>query len=121
MTWSPESDPYLGLDDVIAALEAEDPDRVLPIGFNNPHSFRGDYAQLAFEPALNIKVGEMLDAARSALGTTYQGWKGGDFTMHGSTECWIAEEGRGSDNQIGPLLMHLLLSQPAPVPAEVAA
>lgn len=112
---------YIELKGIIAALEAEDPDRVLPIGFHNPHSFRGYYHDIAFEPARNITIGRMLEAARSALGATYQGWKGGDFVMGPNSDCWIAEEGRDSDNKIGPLLLHLLLSQPAPTPADAVS
>jgi hypothetical protein len=103
----------LALGDLIARLEREDPARVLPLGFTNPHSYRGDYMDLAFEPVCDIPIGEMLAAARSALGATFEGWKGGDYTMHDWTSCWIAEEGSSSDNQIGPLLLDLLLAQKA--------
>lgn len=102
---------YLDLGELILALEAEDPTRILPIGFNNPHSFRGDYVDLAFEPAVDVSIGDMLAAARAALGSTYQGWKGGDYTMAEHTTCWISYEGESSDNCIGPLMLRLLLGQ----------
>ncbi len=102
---------YLGLGDLIARLEREDPTRILPLGFTNPHSYRGDYYELAFEPVADIPVGEMLAAARSALGATFQGWKGGDFTMGEHSGCWIAVEGDSGDNKLGPLLLDLLLAQ----------
>lgn len=105
---------YLGLGDLITRLEREDPARILPIGFDKPHSFRGDYMDLAFEPRRNIAIGNMLAAARSALGTTYEGYKGGDYTMGEHTSCWIANYGESSDNQIGPLLLELLLAQDEP-------
>lgn len=105
------------LDELIAALEAEDPSRVLPDGFTNPHSYRGFYDELAFEPASNVRIGNMLADARSALGTTYQGWKGGDFTMSGWTDCWLASEGSTGET-LGPTLLRLLLQQPAHAPAE---
>lgn len=111
MSYAPVSiEAYLGLSDLIARLEREDPARVLPLGFANPHSYRGDYCDLAFEPVANIAVGDMLAAARSALGATFEGWKGGDYTMFEHTDCWIAERGDSSDNKIGPLLLDLLLS-----------
>lgn len=107
--------PYLVLDDLIARLEREDPTRVLPLGFNNPHSFRGDYMDLAFEPAADIPVRDVLAAARSALGATYTGWKGGEYTMNGYSRSWIAKEGESGDNLIGPLLLELLLAfEPEP-------
>ncbi len=108
------ADAYLDLDGIIARLEDENPDRVLPLGFARPHSYRGNYADLAFEPLANITIREMLAAAREALGSTYQGYKGGDYRMDGGSECWIANYGRSGDNKIGPLLLELLLAQPAP-------
>lgn len=107
---------YLGLGALIARLEREDPARILPIGFAEPHSYRGDYYDVAFEPRRNIAIGDMLTAARSALGATFEGYKGGDFTMSEHADCWIANYGDSSDNQIGPLLLELLLAQPAPTP-----
>lgn len=99
------------LDELIAALAAEDPARTLPLGFSNPHSFRGDYADLAFEPTANVTVGSMLADARSAHGATYGGWKGGDHQMIGWTDCWLSEEGTGNGAEpIGPILLTLLLA-----------
>lgn len=104
------TESYLDLGGIIARLEGEDRDLVLPVGFKNPHSFRGYYEQLAFKPTRNISVGDVLDAARSAVGRTFEGWKGGHFEMSESTDCWIAEEGCSSDNQIGPLLLDSLIA-----------
>ena len=98
------------LDELIAALEAEDPTTVLPLGFSNPHSYRGIYNDLAFEPTANVAVGAMLADARSALGATYEGWKGGDYRMKGWTDCWLSEEGSGDGEEIGPILLTLLLA-----------
>jgi hypothetical protein len=104
-----EIDRWIELGGIIARLEQEDPARVLPIGFANPHSYRGDYRDLAFEPVANISIGDMLTACRSALGFTFDGWKGGDFTMTESTDCWISMHGESGDNKIGPLLLDLML------------
>lgn len=108
---SASTERYLNLGGLIARLEREDPNRVLPLGFANPHSYRGDYSELAFEPVPRIRIGDMLDAARAALGATFDGYKGGDYTMTEHTSCWIARYGEDSDNQLGPLLLDLLLSQ----------
>lgn len=97
--------------DLIARLEAADPNLVLKDGFRNPHSYRGFYHDLAFEPAQNVRVGDMLDDAQRALGTVYEGWKGGDFLMKEYTDCWLAEEGSGDGETIGPLLLRLMLDQ----------
>jgi hypothetical protein len=98
------------LNELIAALEAADSDLLLPLGFSHPHSYRGDYMDLAFEPAADVTVGAMLADARGALGATFQGWKGGDYSMDAWTECWLDEEGRGDGEAIGPILLTLLLA-----------
>lgn len=102
----------LNLGELITALDAElaKGDRVLPIGFSNPHSYRGDYIELAFEPVRDIALSEVLLAARGALGATFQGWKGGDFTMSEHTLCWIAHRGCGAGETIGALGLELLLT-----------
>ena len=69
------------LGELIEELKRHDRNKIVPMGFHHPHSYRGYYDQLAFEPARNITVGEMLNCAQEALNTTYPGWKGGDFTM----------------------------------------
>lgn len=98
------------LRELIAALECEDPDKVLPIGFAHPHSYRGYYGDLAFERENNITVGRILIDANRSLGQTFQGYKGGDFTMHEYTKCWLANYGQTGET-IGPLLLQLLLAQ----------
>ena len=101
---------HLSLDDLIAALEAVDPARVLPYGFHDPHSYRGHYEQLAFCLTTNISVGTMLESARYALGATYQGWKGGDYTMSGYTECWLVAERGDCGESIGFVLLAFMLA-----------
>lgn len=97
------------LAELIAALEAENPAKVLPHGFTRPHSYRGDYMDLSFEPASNITVAAMLADARSALGATFHGYKGGEYEMREYTDCWLAEYGRCGET-IGPLLLKLMLA-----------
>lgn len=113
----------MSLDEIITTLAAEDPNRVLPYGFDNPHSYRGYYTDLAFEPATDITVGDMLEAARNALGHTYTGWKGGEFRMSGYSDCWLSMEGSASGESIGPLLLKLMLAagKDGPVPAPLDA
>lgn len=85
------------LEELIRVLEESDQSRIVKCGFSDPHSFRGHYEQLAFKPTTNAKVGNMLEDARRALGSTYQGWKGGDFLMHEHTPVWIAQRGSSQD------------------------
>lgn len=98
----------LTLGQLIAALEPLDP--ALPVvldpaycsrlaldvdwSIENPHSYRGYYEDLAFEPTpVPQTVAKVLFAAQGALGNTYEGWKGGWFTMHEQTPVWVALQG----------------------------
>lgn len=99
------------LEDLIKALEAENPAKVLPDGFTNPHSWRGDYMQLAFEPAKNVTVGQMLADAKGALGKTFTGYKGGAYTMDEYTDVWLCEYGTSADAEtIGRRLLGYMLA-----------
>lgn len=89
--WSDAGNATLG--EVIDHLSALPADQVVDHGFNNPHSYRGYYDQLAFEPCENTTVGAMLACAEAALGGTFQGYKGGDYTMDRDTDCWLARYG----------------------------
>jgi hypothetical protein len=97
------------LGELIEALEKADPDLVVPEGFASPHSYRGYYEDLAFEPAADVTVGAMLEAARSALGTAFEGYKGGWFVMEDYTDCWLAVYGSGGGEGIGPVLVRYML------------
>lgn len=100
---------HYSLGELIEALEAADPALTVPIGFGRPHSWRGDYSELAFDPAADTTVADMLAAARSAVGATYEGWKGGDFTMSLHTSVYLAEP-RELGETLGQLLLSLMLA-----------
>lgn len=101
---------HLSLGQLIDRLRAEpDLSRRVPIGFDSPHSYRGDYYDLAFEIAQNVTVAEMLASAESALGATFQGWKGGDYTMSKYTEVWLVEQGGCCGESLGSVLLALML------------
>lgn len=95
---------------LVDALKAQDPTKRVRLGFANPHSYRGDYTELAFEPAENVTVADMLASAESAVGTSYEGWKGGDFTMDTYTPVHLAIEGRSGET-LGHLLLTLMLEE----------
>ena len=107
------------LGDLIERLSTEDPTRVVSDGFRTPHSYRGYYEDVAFERASDVRVGDMLAAARDALGSTYTGWKGGDYDMHSSTACWlVAAEGCTGDELDRDSLDALLVPTPPVVGGE---
>lgn len=85
------------LGELIATLEASDPGAVAKVGISNPHSWRGDYEELAFEPAPSMTAAEMLAVARSALGRSFDGYKGGEFEMSEWTDVHLSLYGSSMD------------------------
>lgn len=81
------------LKELIEFLEQHDPATVVPFGFHDPHSYRGNYYELAFQPKENTTVDEMLACAKSAMGNIYGGYKGGFYAMDEGTPVWLAEYG----------------------------
>lgn len=98
------------LGELIKFLETEDQEQIIPLGFNNPHSYRGSYNELAFEPAKNITVKEMLECAKEALGNSYFGYKGGKFKMEEYTDIYLAIYGCCGE-QIGPILLQYMFNK----------
>ena len=96
---------------LIEMLEKENPNKILKNGFTSPHSYRGDYQDLAFEPAQNIRVGDMLRDAKESkkAGKVFEGYKGGDFVMEDYTDCWLAEYGCCGET-LGELLLNYMLN-----------
>ena len=102
---------HLTLGELIERLRAE-PNQAkrVRVGLAEPHSYRGYYDQLAFEPTPNVTVAEMLAAAESALGATFQGYKGGDYVMREYTDTWIAHWGESGGETVGALLLDRMLA-----------
>ena len=96
--------------DLIKYLDTKDSNKIIPLGFNNPHSYRGYYEELAFEPAENVSIGEMLKCATDALGQTYTGYKGGEFTMCEYTEVYLANWGETGES-IGVILLDFMTKE----------
>ena len=80
------------LDELIKWLE-ERKDAVVLDGFGEPHSDRGDYSNVAFDPVKRTTYSDMLYNARAALGALFMGYKGGEYRMHGWTDCFIGKYG----------------------------
>lgn len=75
---------------LITRLETLSPETM--IGLSEPHSYRGYYSDLAFEPAKS-SIKDALVFCRSALGKVFEGYKGGDFQMGENTPVWVAHYG----------------------------
>ena len=63
------------LKELIEWLEKQDPKATVKDGFGSPHSDRGYYEDLGFDPVEETTFGEMLAHAKSAMGATFTGWR----------------------------------------------
>ena len=67
------------------------------VGVGSFESYRGYYEFLSIRPQEKITtVAEVLKNAREAVGKTYEGYKGGDYTMDRSTFIWCSHHGDAS-------------------------
>lgn len=103
------------LDDAIEFLRKRDPKQTVRLGFHKPHSYRGDYSQLGVEPVAGTTVGAMLEVLVSALDTTEEGWKGGEFVMAGWVDVYLAYWGDCGE-MIGPTLLAFMCGETPPIP-----
>lgn len=75
-------------------------DSWLPVMTNNGKlikasvsSYRGYYNDLAIhEGEPNATVAELIEVLKDAIGSVYEGYKGGNYTMHRDTLCWFATD-----------------------------
>lgn len=91
------ADYHLTLGELIAALKCAPGDSYVYFDDSDTHpgeefSYRGYYEDLAFEPLVegSTVVSEFLAQCRRALARTYEGYKGGDYTMDEATPLWVA-------------------------------
>lgn len=94
------------LGELIKELEYLDPklDLVVDVGgsIDEPHSYRGYYCDLSFNPSNDTKtVGEVLSLAKDALGKSYTGYKGGEYTMDKRTPIWYSNYGECGREIVG--------------------
>ena len=89
-------------------IEALDGGHDTPVRFDNgmsptqPHSYRGYYADLAFERTDGVVTAErLLVGARNCIGRTFEGYKGGDFVMSEDTPLWVASYGCTGEALVG--------------------
>lgn len=80
-------------------LEMQPISRLCSDGFDSPHSYRGYYNEVAFEPAHDVSIGQMLDSVNLALADTFCGWKGGEYKYNLLTPVHIAFQGCVSDEE----------------------
>lgn len=99
------------LGELAARLRTIDPDQRLATGFEGPMCYRGYYDNVAFSPRNDVTVGYVLSEVDSAVGATFEGYKGGLYTMTVDTLCWIATDEADADGEpIGHTLLTALLA-----------
>ena len=84
---------HLTLGGLIDKLGEGNPSLMVPL--SAPHSYRGYYTDLAFEPGETL-LGELLSKCKVVLGTTMTGYKGGEFLMDKDVPLWVSEYGCAS-------------------------
>lgn len=93
------SEGVMTLGELIARLEAMPSDADVVLSYNGmpPSSFgsyRGYYNMLAIDSGKqSISASEFLKMARNADGETFEGYKGGDYTMSRNTPVWASDWG----------------------------
>jgi hypothetical protein len=92
--WKHErAETQMTLGELIDHLKALPPEYTVQ-ELKEPRSYRGYYSDLAFEhPQGTTTAAKALEVAYSALGETFQGYKGGDSTMDRNTPIWFASYG----------------------------
>ena len=96
------SNYHLTLGELIDCLTTAEPEGLVVFdtgGFvGNENSYRGYYSDLAFDESDEEKtVGELLKRCESAIGQTYEGYKGGDYIMNDNTPLWFSNWGHVSN------------------------
>lgn len=83
----------LTLAGLIEQLEKLDGKREI-FGIGYAMSYRGYYCDLAFAPVDETRtVDDLLRTSKKLIGSTFTGYKGGDYLMDEHTPLWIADYG----------------------------
>ncbi len=93
--------PIKTLGEVILLLESQPASNTIKLDFTNSNSshldsYRGYYTDLSLDYDSDEKpktVNQLLKMFEDANGTTYEGYKGGDYTMNRKTLVWVAPYG----------------------------
>ena len=103
------SESQMTLGKLIDFLKTLPADTEVP-NLKNARSYRGYYADLAFEMESGTRfAGELLSDAQACMGEVFHGYKGGEFVMGRNTPLWIANWG-----VCGEKLMNLLPLETTP-------
>lgn len=111
--WKMErAESQLTLGDMIHKLEMMD-GSIDVYGLGMMNSYRGYYSDLSFEPEDGKEsVSELLSRCKEAMGSTFTGYKGGDYVMGKLTPLWLAEYGCTGDKIIDILEDGTIVTEP---------
>lgn len=100
----------LSAQEIIDRIEKLPESTILKIGLAYPHSYRGYYDELAFTPVIeDTPILEFINSLKDALNKSYNGYKGGEYTMTEDTTVWLTEYGSSSESTTFSSLFILLL------------
>src|SRR5687768_754993 len=91
---------------LIDALKSHDPSKRAYFDFvhfqpEGVHSYRGYYDHLAIGYGRDGRtVGQLLELCEGAVGKTFEGYKGGDYTMTRDTPVWVANHNESGGTAI---------------------
>lgn len=94
----------VGIGELVALLNVADPLKSVVAVVNDRefgvsadvYSYRGYYNQLSIEPGESATVATLALRLSDAIGETFTGYKGGDYTMSRNTPVWISGYGTAS-------------------------
>ena len=92
-------------------LEMTDTSFVFSQGFDTPHSYRGYYTELAFQPAEDIKLHDIIKSLDRAYIEVFEGYKGGDYKYNMTTACHLAWIGNCTEDdylRLGSLVAEMV-------------
>lgn len=105
--------PQITLGELISKLEAtrDNHEKYVEFDFEylrpkGVHSWRGAYHELAidFEPDVEnsstTKLDDFIKILKEAVGSTFTGWKGGDYVMSEETPVWVSRPGMGANTAV---------------------
>jgi hypothetical protein len=111
------------LGELIEKMEMLDPATLIKMQFSElatdftSHSYRGYYEQLAIYPAFRkvdspLCVGQFVRFLKTCLNHTYDGWKGGEYSMFETTPVWVSDRGESSGAMLVGLDLNTAVTPP---------
>ncbi|MGA9772343.1 MAG: hypothetical protein WBV94_25140 [Blastocatellia bacterium] len=94
------------LGELITILKRHEQDKFVRYDFvhftpDGIDSYRGYYEQLAIGYSQKeIKVAQLLDLLKQAVGRKFEGYKGGQYAMHENTPLWVSNRSEAGGTAI---------------------